>query len=86
MASAKQNQARIDRLNSLMGFKRKYNPKTRKTTGKEFYMGGEYGRSYLGFRSAKTNRKISDNLTTAELEEFLKGYRKGLTTKKSEFK
>ena len=62
MASAKQNKAKIDRLNSLFGFKRKYNPKTRKTTGKEFFMGGEYGRSYLGYRSAKESKKISDNL------------------------
>ena len=86
MATRKENQKRVDRLNSLMGFKRTYNPRTRKTKGKEFYLGGEYGRSYLGYRSSKTGKKISENLTSGELEEFLKGYRKGLTTKKSEFK
>lgn len=86
MAKRNKNQNKVDSLNSLMGFKRTYNPKTRKSTGKEFYLGGEYGRSYLGYRSNKTGKKISENLTSGELEEFLKGYRKGLTTKKSNFK
>ena len=87
MASQKENGNKVSRLNSLMNFKgMKYNTKTRKSTGKEFYIGGEYGRLYLGYRSGKTNKKISDNLTNNELVEFLKGFRKGLTTKKSEFK
>ena len=87
MASKKENENKVSRLNSLMNFKgNKYNVKTRKSTGKEFYIGGEYSRVYLGYKSGKTNKKISDNLTNNEFEEFLKGFRKGLTTKKSDFK
>ena len=86
MASKKENENRVARLNSLMGFKRTYNTKTRKYKGKHFKMGGEYGRSYLGYESNKSFKKISQNLTSGELEEFLKGYRAGLTTKKSDFK
>ena len=69
-----------------MGFKRTYNTKTRKYKGREFILGGEYGRSYLGYQSSKSFKKISQNLTSGELEEFLKGYRAGLTTKKRDFK
>ena len=86
MASKKENKDRVSRLNSLMGFKRTYNAKTRKSTGKEFYLGGEYNRTYLGYTSNKSNKKISGNLTSSEMEEFLLGYRAGLTTKKSDFK
>ena len=88
MATQKNLENRVSRLNSLFGFKLTYNPKTRKSKGKEFFLGGEYGRVYLGYRSAKTGgiKKISENLTKNELEEFLKGYRKGLTTKKKDFK
>jgi len=87
MATKKTNQNKVSTLNRLMGFKGMVrNPKTRKTTGKEFYLGGEYSRTYLGYRSSKTNKKISGNLTTGELEEFLKGYYEGLTTKRSKFK
>ena len=86
MANIKENKNKVSRLNSLFGFKMKYNPKTRKTIGREFYLGGEYNRSYLGYRSIKTYKKISANLTSGEMEEFLNGYRKGLTTRKKDFK
>tara|TARA_R100001086_G_scaffold122768_1_gene63168 strand:+ start:768 stop:1031 length:264 start_codon:yes stop_codon:yes gene_type:complete len=87
MATQKDLENKVSRLNSLFGFKgRIYNPRTRKTRGKEFFLGGEYGRVYLGYRSDKTQKKISDNLTKNEMEEFLKGYRKGLTTRKKDFK
>jgi hypothetical protein len=86
MASIKENKNRVSRLNSLMGFKRSYNPKTNKYKGREFKLGGEYNRSYLGYTSNKSFKKISGNLTSGEMEEFLKGYRAGLTTKKSDFK
>ena len=86
MATQKDLENKVSRLNSFFGFKRTYNPRTRKSRGKEFFLGGEYGRVYLGYRSDKTYKKISENLTKNELEEFLKGYRKGLTTKKKDFK
>jgi len=86
MASKKDNENRVSRLNSLMGFKRTYNTKTRKYKGREFNLGGEYGRTYLGYTSNKSFKKISGNLTAGEMEEFLLGYRAGLTTKKSDFK
>ena len=92
MASKKDNEGRVSSLNRLFGFKGAKYVKSKgsrtgsRMIGREFYLGGEYGRSYLGYRSAKSSKKISDNLTTPEMEEFLKGYRKGLTQKKSDFK
>tara|TARA_R110000822_G_C15285535_1_gene490551 strand:+ start:855 stop:1112 length:258 start_codon:yes stop_codon:yes gene_type:complete len=85
MASKKENKNRVTGLNRLLGFKG-YKASRGKYVGKEFYLGGEYGRTYLGYRSVRTNKKISGNLTSGEMEEFLIGYRKGLTTKKSDFK
>ena len=86
MASRKENENRVARLNSIMGWKRTYNPKTRKSKGRHFKLGGEYGRQYLGYESNKSFKRISANLKSGEMEEFLKGYRAGLTTKKSDFK
>jgi hypothetical protein len=88
MATKTENKNRVAGLNRLLNFKGLKRAKTRgaKSTGREFYLGGEYGRTHLSYRSAKTDKKISGNLTTGEMEEFLIGYRKGLTTKKSDFK
>lgn len=85
MASKKENENRVASINRILGFKGK-RTNNGKFIGKEFYLGGEYGRVVLQYRSSKSSKRISDNLTTSEMEEFLKGYRKGLTTKKSDFK
>jgi hypothetical protein len=88
MASRKENENRVTGLNRLLGFKGYNFPKTRgsKGSGKQFELGGEYGRQYLAYKSSKTYKRISANLTSGEMEEFLIGYRSGLTTKKTDFK
>ena len=77
MATLKEINNAVSRLNNAFKFSgRKYKKLktgTGKYVGKGFEMGGAYGRLQLSYHSDTTYQPISDFLTKGEMIEFIKG-------------